>query len=87
MAFVVSRRERMMMQVGDVMECILLDKDANKTEEFIPVTVCQVKRHWKTGEPESVRVKTKRGRKETWIWVQAEMLRPIQQVDPPPSAE
>jgi len=70
------------MQVGDVMECVLLDKDGAKTEEYIPVTVCQVKRHWKTGEPESVRVKTKRGRKESWVWVQAHMLRPIQDAEP-----
>jgi hypothetical protein len=75
------------MQVGDMMECVILDKDGNKTEEFIPVTVCQVKRHWKTGEPESVRVKTTRGRKESWIWVQAPMLRPIPQGDPPMSPE
>ena len=70
------------MQVGDVMECVLLDDKGNRTEEFIPVTVCEVKRHWKTGEPESVRVKTKRGRKESWIWVQAPMLRPIQDAGP-----
>lgn len=66
------------MQVGDVMECALLDNDGKSTGEFSPVTVCQVTRHWQTGEPESVRVKIKRGRKESWVWVQAAMLRPVQ---------
>lgn len=75
------------MQVGDMMECVLLDSQGNKTEEFAPVTVCEVKHHWKTGEPQSVRVKSKRGRKETWIWVQAQMLRPIQHIEPTISPE
>ena len=77
----------MLISVGDMMECVLLDRDGSKTEDYIPVTVTQVKRHWKTGEPESVRVKTKRGRKESWIWVQAQMLRPLQLVEPAQSTE
>ncbi len=77
----------MVIQVGDMMECVLLDKEGTMTEEYIPVTVCQVKRHWKTGEPDSVRVKVKRGRKESWIWVQAQMLRPVQRDLPPISTE
>lgn len=62
------------MQKGDRMQCALLGRDGKRTGQTVPVEVREIKRHWQTGEPTSVRVKYDRKGKDAWIWVQAEML-------------
>lgn len=52
---------------GKQMRCALLHKGVQAGS--VPVKVLEIKRHWKTGEPISVRVGTLAGKKR-FAWVQ-----------------